>query len=376
MTRLAAFLLLSCMVCAGARATEIRLAGQPEIYLSHTEMTCPSARGVTGIDVADMPVTAFRRKDATVVVMAGNQQNFVLEGRSVDTARRVSCDSLVVPANDPDPEDFNARRWLFAIYAKSYDLVLGFVHNEYHGGDFFPDECRKTTQYNFECWYGATTLVTSSDGGFTFTTPAPPDNVLASPPSRFETGKRRLGAFSPKIVANPHDSLVYVMIHYLDVSRKLNIGQCLLRGSGTKLNDWKAWDGRSFALDMESPYAVARGEDCKPVLPYLISSLKYIPAIDQFVALGNRRNTVIYSFSSDLTAWSRPQELMTIERIQEWKPGDEPARDYFSFLDPDSSSINFDTLEKRPYLYFVQFGTDAKEFLRTRDVYRQRIEIK
>lgn len=361
-------------LAAQAADPQIRLIGDPELYLSHLDMTCAGPAEGSELDVTDVPVSAFRRKDGSVVVVAGNQNNFFLEGRSVDSAKRVSCSSLVEPVNDSKPEDFNARRWLFSLYATSYDLVLGFVHNEYHGEDFFPDTCKVSTPFKSECWYASTTLVASHDGGFTFETPKPPDNVIASMPWKFATNKLRAGAMSPKVVGNPKDGMVYVMIDYLDINRGMRAKQCLLRGSGKSFSDWRAWDGKGFNLDMESPYAVKRRGDCTPVIPYVVSNVKYVPKLDRFVSLGLMGKRLVYSFSADLITWSKPQVLKTINPKQTWSSG-KPAESYQSLLDPDSSSINFDTLEKRPYLYYVRYGTDPQNFRRQRDIYRQRIEI-
>jgi cytochrome oxidase Cu insertion factor (SCO1/SenC/PrrC family) len=63
---------------------------------------------------------------------------------------------------------------------------------------------------------------------------------------------------------------------------------------------------------------------------------------------------------------------MTVTRKQVRQPGDPLPRDYFSLLDPDSTSMNFDTLEGKPYLYFVQYTEDR----RYRDLYRVPIAIK
>lgn len=381
--RILYFALVLCLGAAsGAEAREslahsISIIGPEELYLSSDEMTCPRAQHGSGLDVTDVPVTAFRRGDGSVVVIAGNQNNYYLEGPSVDEAQRDSCDSLIVPINDPEPATFNGRRWVFALYAKSYDFVLGFVHNEYHGSDFIGAECEMTTRRNFECWYGSTTLIFSINGGFTFETPPHPDNVLAALPFQFTPGNRRAGANSPKVVGNPKDGLVYVMINYLDVNRQMGAQQCLLRGSGTEFNDWRAWDGDGFDFEMESPYAIERSPtDCTPVIPYVVFSVKYVPAIDQFVSIGIRRNKVVYSFSSDLINWSRPKELMDARMKQRWQPGMEPPRSYWSLLDSESSSINFDTLEKRPYLYFVQYRVEGDRIInRRRDVYRVPIRI-
>jgi hypothetical protein len=348
----------------------IAISGPEELVLSHTDMTCGPNGGIG--DRTDMAVSAFRRKDGSVVVLAGNQRNYFLEGSSVDTARRTSCANLVPEINDPDPSKFLARRWLVALHAVNYDTVLGFVHNEYHGGEFFPDRCIKTSQHNFECWYASVTLVRSRDGGFSFEVPAPPGNVLAAPPFKFEVGKKRVDASTPKVVGNPNDGFVYVMISYRDLNRDIRTYQCLLRGSGNKLDDWRAWDGHDFTIDMRSPYLVARGPDCAAVLPYNIHSVRYVPALKQFVALGVRGRRVVYTFSHDLIAWSRPQTLTEVTRKQTRRSGDPLARDYFSLLDPSSSSINFDTLEGRPYLYFVQYTEDR----RRRDLYRVPLAIK
>ena len=358
-----------------AQQPAITLAGAPELYLSHADMTCDTSSSLSQRDVTDVPVTAFRRQDGTVAVISGNQNNFYLEGLSVDQASRTTCGDLVTSVNDPDPSHFNARRWLFAIYAIDYQHVLGFVHNEYHGDDHYPDDCKISSRRNFECWYGATTLVVSKDGGRTFETPPVPGNVLAALPWKFSKAKLKAGTTSPKVVGNPHDKLIYVMVDDFDMNRKLRARQCLLRGNGLDLNGWRAWDGKGFDLDMESPYVVQRSGDCATVLPFIVNSVKYLPQFDRFVALGIRHHEVVYTFSPDMVTWSKPQVLMTYQLMQTWEPGKDAARAYFSLLDPDSSSINFDTLEKRPYVYFVQYGTDPQNFLRQSSVYRQRIEI-
>jgi hypothetical protein len=359
------------IVPATAQDHSIEIAGSEELFLSHKDMNCGRAPRGSGLDVTDVPVTAFRRKDGSVVMLAGNQNNYYLEGPSVDRARRTSCASLVKPVNDPDPAKFTARRWLFAIHAKSYDFVLGFVHNEYHGGNFFTDGCKKSSMNAFECWYGAVGLVVSRDGGFTFETPNPPDNVLAAMPFTFATGRKRVGANTPKVVGNPNDGMTYVMINYLDRNRDIRAYQCLLRGSGKEFNDWRAWDGRAFDMDMESPYTTERSGDCAAVLPYVVQSVKYVPAIKRFVSIGWNGPRLVYAFSENLIEWSQRRTLMEVTRKQTRRPGDPPARDYFSLLDPTSSSMNFDTLERKPYLFFVQYTEDR----RRRDLYRVPLSI-
>ncbi len=316
-----------------------------------------------------MGISAFRRPDGSVVVLAGNQNNYYFEGPSVEKAARATCANLVKPVNAADPSQFMARRWLMAIYAKRDDFALGFVHNEYHGNDFFGQGCKKTSQRDFECWYGSSGLVVSRDGGFTFETPAPPANVLATPPSKFETGRKRVGANTPKVVGNPHDGKVYVLISYLDGNRGMPANQCVLRGSGLALDDWRAWDGKDFTINMGSPYSVQRGGDCTAVLRLHARSVRYVPAIDRFVVLGMRGGSVVYAFSKDLINWSDLKTLMDVgPRGQGPK-----AAFYFSLLDPTSSSRNFDTLEGSPYLFFVRMVEGHR---RATDIYRIPVTIK
>jgi hypothetical protein len=365
-------LVLSCVAAADEHS--ITITGPAQLYFAQKDMACGGLARGAGADRPDVMVNAFRRKDGSVIVLAGNQNNYYLEGPSVDEARRKSCASLVPPVNDPDPQKFVGRRWLVAITAKRHDFVLGIVHNEFHGNDFF-DGCKRTNKRDFECWYAATTMVLSRDGGFTFETPPAPQNVLAAPAVRFEIGKKRVGTSSAKAVVNPHDGMTYVMATYRDRNRNIAY-ECLLRGSGESLDDWRAWDGQDFKLNMGSPYTTERAADCAQVVHFAVRSVKYVPAIRQFVALGNRGGQVIYSFSPDLIRWSKEKELMAFQPHQTWTPGKPAARAYFSLLDSGSQSINFDTIEGAPYVYFVQFGThDARTFRHVREVYRIPVKI-
>lgn len=366
----------------------IEVMGPPELYLSADDMRCPGVDEDIGArsDISDIPINAFRRKDGTVIVFSGNQNNYYLVGKSVDSARRLNCDQLIHPVNDPEPSRYNARRWMFGAYGKDYNLIIGFVHNEYHGDDFSPGACQRSSQANFECWYASTTLVTSTDGGFTFKAPKSPDNVLASLPWQFEFGQRRAGLFSPKVVGNPKDGMVYVMVTYVDQNEKRPIGQCLLRGSGKQLTDWRGWDGSGFNLAMGSPYAQRNSNrQCASVLNFSVRSLKYVSSINQFIAIGNHGERILYSFSPDLIHWSQRQTLRGIDEDENTGGkemyvssqnskrvgGGIPSKTYFSIIDSESKSMNFDTVDGNPYLYYIQRHDHGVK----RDVFRVPIRI-
>jgi hypothetical protein len=108
-----------------------------------------------------------------------------------------------------------------------------------------------------------------------------------------------------------------------------------------------------------------------------VTSLRYLPRFKSFVALQLIGSKLQYRFSSDLLKWSAPRELeFRFTSLGSYKPGDPEPLEYFSLLDPASASRNFDTLESRPYLYFVRWRTNAKGLVNSRrDVMRVRLAI-
>ena len=53
--------------------------------------------------------------------------------------------------------------------------------------------------------------------------------------------------------------------------------------------------------------------------------LKFVPSIDQFVALIVRGRSLEYAFSSDLLKWSEAAPLMQFSQKQRWQEGDQPG---------------------------------------------------
>lgn len=352
----------------------IEIAGKPVLYLSSEKMKCPSIdkRIGSGIDVTDVPINAFRREDGSVVIISGNQNNYYIEGKSINQATRVSCSSLIEIANKEDPKKFQGRRWLFDTHKAKTGLILGFVHNEYHGDDFDIKNCKRSSQSNYECWYGSSTLVTSSDGGFSFTDPPSPYNVVATLQDKYRAGAKRAGLTSPKVIENPKDGYVYVMVDRVDRNRRMRASQCLLRGRGDKLDVWKGWNGEGFTLNLGSPYIKKqRPNDCKPVLDFIVQSVKYVKNLKIFLAIGYKDDNIIYSFSKNLISWTNPATLIGKQKspnnfiVKTWPT-------YFSVLDSASVDDNFDVIENSPYLYFVHTRTDRRK----RDVYRVPLRIR
>ena len=115
------------------------------------------------------------------------------------------------------------------------------------------------------------------------------------------------------------------------------------------------------------------------VLNFSVRSLKYVSRINKFVAIGNQGDRVFYSFSEDLINWSERQILRGIgeETLPDTagrtdkKRREIPQKTYFSILDSTSKSVNFDTVENEPYLYFVERRNNGS----LRDIFRIPIEF-
>ena len=341
----------------------LTIAGKEEVVATAEQMNCQPKRG-RGIDVTDMPVSAFRRADGSVILLAGNRFNWFFEGPNLDQVRRKSCDQILESAESSDPSQYRDKEWVTALYSKDGKYVLGFVHNEYHGEDHGQSECVIRNAGDRVCWYASSTMIESRDGGRSFNRPPVPSSVLISLPYEYKPGMRRGGVSVPKAVGNPKDGKVYVFASYVDRNTGARIGQCVFRNAGTELTGWEMWSGNEFKKFDSNPYAcngacTGNRTACQPVMDDNIFSVRYVPAKQMFVALGFRQDKVIYRSSTDLVNWSERKVLLEAPQFMQWKQGDAGRPQwYYSLLDPTSGSRNFDTLESKPYLYFTRFRVD------------------
>jgi len=246
------------LTCCSALAAEpgMQIAGTEETVISADEMKCQPDSG-RGIDVTDIPVSAFRRGDGVVVLLSGNRQNFFLQGPDLDHVRRVGCQSLLRSEHNGDPAQFRDNEWLQSAYTRDGRYILGFVHDEYHGEEHGYRNCDKSDPRQRTCWYAAVTMVESHDGGVSFSHPNATTSVLLALPYRFQEGLKRAGAASPKVVSNPKDGMVYVLANYVDRNQDIRVGQCLMRGNGTGLTGWRMWNGADFVAYDADPYQCA-----------------------------------------------------------------------------------------------------------------------
>ncbi|HEU0221627.1 MAG TPA: hypothetical protein VFR34_05370, partial [Paracoccaceae bacterium] len=321
----------------------LKVAGRPELVLPAEEMTCVVERGRgEGLDVTDMPVTAFRRREGGVMVLAGNSNGYFLDGPSVESARRRDCDQILRSERNPDPSQFRDKEWVVALYAPGGSEVYGFVHNEFHGEEHGETNCRLRPSPERECWYASITWVKSTDGGKSFRRPQAPRNLVLAVPFRYRPGMLRAGVALPKIVRQ--GEWLYMLGSYLDRSLRGAGGQCLLRAPASRPERWEVWTGSGFAPVPGSPYLSPErpgAEPCAPVIAANVLSVKYVPRARLFLALTMSRDDVSYATSPDLIHWSDERQLFRREEalvdfsLNEYG-NEEALPKYFSMLDPAS----------------------------------------
>ena len=117
----------------------------------------------------------------------------------------------------------------------------------------------------------------------------------------------------------------------------------------------------------------------------MTQSLTFNTYFDKYLLVGpqsaydQKRRRIVngfyYSLSSDLIHWSRPALILEGEMPWTYRCGDADPILYPSVLDPSSTSRNFETTGRRPYLYFTRDHYFACREGLNRDLIRVRIEF-
>jgi hypothetical protein len=331
------------------------------------------------VDLADQPLTAFRRAVNDVLLFTSNSANFIVSGSNVSNAVRQGCKSNLVSTWNPNPNTYNGKEWLMAAFKTVKGEIVGFIHNEYHGEIVkvpTPEVCKREDGERHKCWQGSVTAVRSLDGGKTFVDLPSDRRVIAGTPYKYTNGLGRQGYSMPKVVGKPDDDYIYMFFLATDIPEYNGVsynGTCVARGTGSNGQNWRMWNGSSFSVEDIDPYknTVTSPEKylCTPVVSWNMMSVKYIPSEQVFLAVGYRGRDSVYAISNNLTEWSEPQ--LFVDPILDEDEAGEGEIWYLSLLDPTSSSVNFDTLEANPYLYYrrdktVDASIQSSEVLRRR----------
>jgi hypothetical protein len=337
--------------------------------------------------VPDSSARAFRNAKGEVFLLAGSSLDIAMVGNSLNNVKRVSCKPLLQPVRSSDPSTYRNHEWMRSVYSIDGRNMLMLIHNEYHGWEY-SQQCPKPSASKdyLNCWYGSVTFAQSSDGGRTFTRKPAPANIVATLPYRYVPNMGRVGPHGPSnIIKKPTDKYYYVMVQ-VDGYKAQKRGMCLLRGENFDPSTWRAWDGNGFNVRFIDPYTAKNikpeNHVCEPVAPEAFTSVTYNTYIKKYIAIGqkivgNRDNSfAFYRLSDDLVRWSEPQKLFQTTTIGNWHTGDPAPTAYYSALDPNSPSANFDLTGQKMYLYFVRWRVNNKRFInRERDLLRVPIEF-
>ena len=136
-----------------------------------------------------------------------------------------------------------------------------------------------------------------------------------------------------------------------------------MRGTSADPATWRMWGGNDFDVAVANPYTTTvldpHAHTCEPVLLFHTGPVKYIPSQNEYMALGGDQKSVVYAVSRDLIHWSTPAVLTSgIIGIYDSsiKAGTTTVPTaYPALFDPTSQSRSFETIETKPYMYYVEF---------------------
>lgn len=380
MRRALATLLLASALCLPAGGAELRLAvaGPAETVFDWATQRCEAW------DVPDAPARAWRLADGSVRLIAAHHKNRVMAGPELGEVRP-DCRVTYQAGNNPDPAAHDGHGWIAAPWTPDGRTVHALVHMEYHGNrhkQFCP-----SGRY-MACWGNAITLVTSTDGGATFTRPAGDAVVAAgSQPYDGEAGRRQ-GIFQPSnVVTVGACRVVAVWAEALGAQRR---GQCLVRNcdSGAP-GQWLAWDGADFTTDLGGPVGGQPGPTCAPVSPEVLTnslaSITRHQATGLYVGLmaarrapqpGAAAEVGIWStISADLVTWTWPVLVQAMPVMTAFGCTDGEAFAYPSLIDPKSSSLNFEDMADTAFLYLTRIKTNGCKLTQDRDLVRVPVTV-
>ena len=337
------------------------------------------------------PARAFRNAAGQVVLISSHFVTRRAVGPDLGQVRH-QCSPVMSSAQDPDPAKFNDREWLTAPYTLDGRTVYALVHEEYEGYTH-PGGCASKDD-PLKCWYNSVTLAVSRDGGATFSHAAPPPaDLVATVPYRYVPNVSLYGVFQPSNIVRRDDGYYYSLVR-VEKYAEQQPGSCLIRTR--RLDDprsWRAWDGAGFTVTFVDPYSEPppppAGHLCRPVSPNEISGMtdsltfntylnKYIlvsATLDNDRVRGRSVWGFYYSLSKDLISWTHRKLFKEVELLQSYRCGGRNPVYYPSLLDPESTSRNFETTGRRPYLYFVRYHYANCEATLNRDLVRIPIEI-
>jgi hypothetical protein len=373
-------------ICAASTPAEMTglpiltgtVIGSPEPVFDTKTQSCEEK------DIPDTQASAFRDDHNIVHLFSTENVARAMLGTSLDNVKR-DCAVVFRSRHDPDPSHFQQNEWLASFFTEDGKHIAALVHMEYHGSQV-PGMCAPGPKAGTRCWWNAVTFAQSSDGGYSFTTPPPPHNLIAAPPYRYDKDIKAgpVGYFGPTDIVK-HDNYYYAFINDWG-NKPQSYGSCLIRTAD--VNDpgsWRAWDGKGFTVRFIDPYtepdAVPAQHVCARVQGaiYETASLVYHPRTGSFIVTQltpDRRfgdPGVYVTASADLIHWSPPRLIISTAQLSVQAGQGRWLFEYASLLDPTSTDRNFSTVSDTPYVYIVR--SDMNHPPLTRLLFRQKIRL-
>ena len=363
----------------------VALSGVPHVVPISLKMTCAiqnnSANGKEL--VPDAPFRALRLMDNRILIFAEDSNNMPYTTVNFKRVVQTLCHSLLKWPKSRSVFDFSDFKWIVSPYTLNGRDIFALVHNEYHGWKYL-SKCRmravtEMRAPNSVCTYDNISGVWSTNYGKLFKASGNRESLIARFPYNFNDNMNIIGVRDPtNIILSPIDGKFYFMArvdHYL----RQPAGECLFRNSKLGVRGWRAWNGKSFSINMRALVVDKSARAiCAPVIGIFISSIVYSINNHTFLGVGMGPFGAKYATSPNLISWSMPRVFMRGERPGMWQPNyaREPPSAYYSVIDPSSKSRNFDTIGRHPYLYYVRYGVNAKHIeWSDRQLMRVRLQI-
>jgi hypothetical protein len=346
------------------------VTGPMETVFQHSTQACED------LDIPDDAARAFRDSTGNVHLIASHYINRAMIGPDLNDVVN-DCDIIYEDNASADPMTFDDLGWLETYYTVDGVTINGLVSLDYHPNRHnLP--CGTSSATAADCWYGTIIQATSTNGGYSFT--SPPEGE-----QRFVAGSEyvydpyytnRQGAFVPSNIISWNG--YYYMELSVSGQGPQPSGECVLRTSN--LSDpaaWRAWDGTGYNTQFVDPAAYQDGVDVAPVNPAqhvcavvgggnLTSELRnllVLPNGQGFLGVmyrivtntdGSINYNVYGTTSVDLINWTPGVLITSLPELNG------TAYSYPSLIDPSSTSRNFETITQNSgYLYFTFFHPDT-----------------
>ena len=276
---------------------------------------------------------------------------------------------------DPDPSQFNDSEWIGAPYTLDGETVYAVVHNEYRGDTHAgarPGQC--PSGQRLPCLDTSFTMLVSTDGGETFDDILPPPNhLIATLPYRYLDDTVPSGIRQPSNIIRGPDDFFYLFGNVSDQPDEQQWVCAMRTDDLADPSSWRFWDGAEFAGVWKNPYIEPvdpAADKCAPLAdPLLSGSLNEGVVFDQqlglFVIVGVTTHPtssdpqwgVYYSTSDNLVDWTLRELLLELPiNATVADPDNDTTHAYPSIIDPDSTSLNFETSDGEMYLYMSRFN--------------------